>query len=192
MRYRDLIANGFVVAMLGLGAAVVWQWHTHRPPAPLSHRTRWIPASVSQCEQAKNVIGAQLTAFRAGDYGRAMEYEALYQRRRPHAVEDLETAVTQCYPEFADFASVEYGQAASTEAGDQLALTVTFSNDRQLQCHCTYNLTRENGRLRVAVMRPDRMFPNGVGWNRPMQPRSTASKSHLNAGEHRLASLAPK
>ena len=152
MRRRETMAGLFVVVMLGLGGAIVMHWKSQQPkydfqvPAPID----WHPATVEQFQAAKAIVGGQLSAFHTDNFQMATAYQSQLLKLNFYTVSNFRSVITNRYPEFCHFESVQFGRCSSDPDGDRLRIEITLISKKGDLTRAAYFLHREDGGYRVA------------------------------------------
>jgi hypothetical protein len=125
-----------------------------RPTAPT-----WKPATAAQRQAAAASIRAQLEAFKRDDWEKAATYQSDGLRRMFGSTARFRSAIESNYPQFADYAAVQFDRARAL--GDRVEMSIRLTGRDGVKLRATYLLIKQRGVYRIesvqggAVVTPD-------------------------------------
>jgi hypothetical protein len=125
--------------------------------APRAHLTQQeespIPSARKPTEAerkaATEAIEAQLKAFKADDYQTAWKYQSSSLKEVFDGVEQFRSSMKRGYPQFANYKSVTFTDAASDKSGDRVAIQVKLVGEDGVTVQATYLMLKEKGEYKV-------------------------------------------
>ncbi len=120
---------------------------TAAEPAPDADDTR--KPTDAEFKAATTAIEAQLKAFKADDYARALKYQSEGLRANFDSPDDFRRMMRRSYPQFANFKSVSFGEARASKDGNALRVPVTVTGQDRVVVKAVYVMLREKGEYRV-------------------------------------------
>lgn len=130
-----------------------WQWQNAPSPPPrraMAPPLKWRAASTAERSAAIAPIRAQIEAFRADDYQRAMKYQSADMRRQFSSVTDFRQMMRSSYPQFTAPRRYTFGNARATSNAEVVAIPITLQGADGVTVRAEYLMTREKSGYRVA------------------------------------------
>jgi hypothetical protein len=127
------------------------------PAIPVQDVPR-IPEGRKPTEMEKKAAGAaieaQLKAFKADDYATAMKYQSAALRENFESADEFRVAIKRGYPQFANYKSVTFGEAAASKDGERIVISITLTGQDGVIVKAIYAMIKEQGEYKV-----DGVFP---------------------------------
>ena len=102
----------------------------------------WKEAPTKEKEAAQKIIMAQLEAFKADDYDEAVKYQAAGLRGSFASTEQFRQVIKTNYPQFANYKSVQWGEARIDGPMLQIKIVITGKDDVQIAA--LYSMIKED------------------------------------------------
>lgn len=144
----ELVVAGLIFA----GGAYFWSQNL-APQTPLAPKMvaaaratdtsepNWKDAPDAEKKAAEAIIVAQLEAFKADDWDKAVTYQAADLRQNFASVEDFKRMIKTNYPQFANYESVKWGKARID--GSMLQIQVSITGKDGVQIAALYSMNKE-------------------------------------------------
>jgi hypothetical protein len=103
----------------------------------------------AELKAATTAIEAQLKAFKADDYERALKYQSEDLRDNFESAAEFRRMMRKSYPEFANYKSIIFGEARATKNGEAIRISVTVTGMDRVVVKAVYVMVREKGEYKV-------------------------------------------
>ena len=101
------------------------------------------PARPAERQAATSSIAAQLAAFTAGNYVRAMYFQSMSLRQNFVSLQDFRRMMETSYPQFLQARHVQFGPARAEVNGQHVLVPITFTGRDSIPVKATYIMVRE-------------------------------------------------
>jgi hypothetical protein len=142
-----LLAMGLLI-----GGAAVRTVAADDPPKPGENpppRPGIRKATDAERKSATEAIEAQLKAFKADDYVKAMKYQSEGLRQGVSTPEAFKRMMRQAYPQFANYKSVTFGESRCTDDGTTMQIEASVTGQDNILVKALYVMVKEQGEYRV-------------------------------------------
>ena len=150
-RAKNFLPELLVAGLIFAGGA--WFWSQNLAPqsprspemvaaqAAPAPQPKWQEAPAKEKAAAQKVIVAQLEAFKADDWDKAVTYQAAGLRQSFASTKQFEEVIKKNYPQFASYKEVKFGKARS--AGPLLQIQVSLTGKDGTQIAALYSMIKE-------------------------------------------------
>ena len=110
-------------------------------PAPEAPAPKWKDAPAAEAEAAEKIIVAQLEAFKADDWDKAITYQSEGLKQNFASPEQFKAVIKGNYPQFAEYKEVKFGKARMD--GPLLQVQVVLTGKDDVQLAALYSMIKE-------------------------------------------------
>ena len=150
---KNFLPELLVAGLIFTGGA--WFWTNNLSPetpvapevaaAPVQAQAapepNWKEAPAKEKEAAQKIIVAQLDAFKADDWDKAVTYQSAGLRRSFASTKQFEEVIKKTYPQFASYKEVKFGKARID--GPMLQIQVQLTGKDGTQIAALYSMIKE-------------------------------------------------
>lgn len=147
------------------------QWQRAQPLVPggtLPAQTNWRKATSAERSAAIAPIRAQIKAFRANDYDKAISFQSQEMRRQFTSTSNFRAMMQRGYPQFAKPKSYTFGKAKASGDAALVMVSIVLKGADGVTVRAAYLMKKEGGGYRVSsvvggglLRRPLRPTPKG-------------------------------
>jgi hypothetical protein len=110
----------------------------------------WKPATAAQRRAAAASVRAQLEAFKRDDWEKAATYQSDGLRKAFGTTARFRAAIENNYPQFADYASIEFDRARAL--GNRVEMSIRLTGRDGVKLRALYTLIKEKGSYRIEAV----------------------------------------